>query len=233
MVENVKRSNKWDNIEIDEKFERLRFYEKIEYSCFSCIMLVSGILMRVYDVDKLNAYFLIIFGSLLGFIVFAISLPLPKETREKLEEREKKIIFYSEWLSKNKEQYELTEIKRRMLTVIRAKRDLPRIIEEKKEECERTLEEYIDKQEQEIKEILLLNDDEVERIKKNIEHEIERRKEIFRELVEKEYGKYSIQSLLKTETGDIIIFAETERDEEIHFFIPKEELLKQSYEKLW
>ena len=44
---------------------------------------------------------------------------------------------------------------------------------------------------------------------------------------EAKYGEYKIQSIMKTNEGELLIFAETEEKEDIHIHISKQNIVKQ------
>ena len=219
--------NREENIDFKINVDMFDFNEKVEYAIFSCIILVSGILIRVYQIGMFTGNLLIVGGSILFFVTLIIVTPYTKNTKQELEEKERRILSYSRWLNSTKNKQELEEVKRKLATVIKAKEELPRVIEEKKEECEQILEEYIEQQEEKIKELVKCPIEELRKIKKSVENEIEIQREIHKRAREEEYGEYKIQSILKTEKGELIIFAETKNKEDIHFFVSNEDLTKQ------
>ena len=223
--------NREENIDFNINVEMFDFTEKVEYVIFTCIILVSGILIRAYKIDIFTGNLLIVGGSILFFVTMIIVSPYSKKTKQELEEKERRILSYSRWLNSTKNKQELEEVKIKLASVIKAKDELQRVIEEKKEECEKILEEYIEKQEGKIKELLMCPLEELRKIKKSVEDEIEIRGEIHKRAKEEEYGGYKIQSILKTETEELIIFAETENKEDIHFFVSNEDLTKQLQSK--
>ena len=181
-----------ENIEFNISIDKFDFGEKLDFVIFSCIFLVSGILLRVCEIANITGNLLIVGGSILGFVTLVFVLPSTEKTRLKMEESERRLLTCSRWINSTKDTQELEEVRRKLATVIKLRKDLPRVRKEKKEECEQIIEEYIDKQEEKIREMMNCSIEELRRIKGRIEKEIEIRKEIQRRAIHEEYGEYKI-----------------------------------------
>ena len=86
--------NRGKNIDCNIKIDKFDFKEKVEYVTYAWSIFVSGILIRVYEIDIFTGNLLIVGGSLFGFLTLFILMPSSEKTRIELEEKERRILSY-------------------------------------------------------------------------------------------------------------------------------------------